>query len=114
MEVLKTKRIYKYTDEYRKKQVEDFLNSGESKEYWSRKLGIHTRTLSNWIKKFNTETENLNQIKFIELTPQVIEVKTKAISTPIKLEVGSVKLELSNTNDIEKTSELIKAVLKLC
>lgn len=112
MEVLKSKRIYKYTDEYRKKQVEDFLNSGESKEYWSHRLGIHTRTLSNWIKKFNTEAENLNQKDFIELKSQVNN--KKIISTPIKIEIGSVKLELSDTNDIDKTSELIKAVLKLC
>ena len=81
------KKVNHYSDEFKKRVVEEVLNGSESLEYYSRKYRIGgSTTISRWIDKFATE----------ELPTMAIKRKDSEELAELKAELALLKRELED------------------
>ena len=81
------KKVNHYSDEFKKRVVEEVLNGAESLGYYSRKYRIGgSTTISRWIDKFASE----------EIPPMAIKRKDSEELAELKAELALLRRELED------------------
>ena len=81
------KNVNHYSDEFKKRVVEEVLNGSESLGYYSRKYRIGgSMTISRWIDKFATE----------EISPMATKRKDSEELAELKAELALLRRELED------------------
>jgi len=81
------KNVNHYSDEFKKRVVEEVLNGSESLGYYSRKYRIGgSMTISRWIDKFATE----------EISPMATKRKDSEELAELKVELALLRRELED------------------
>ena len=81
------KNVNHYSDEFKKRVVEEVLNGSESLGYYSRKYRIGgSMTISRWIDKFATE----------EISPMATKRKDSEVLAELKAELALLRRELED------------------
>lgn len=102
------RKTRRYTEEERKKLMDDYNSSEKSKKDWCRDNNIPIATFHGWLQK-EILTSNEPRISFIELKKE----KEKK-NASVDIEIDNIKIQCKEINDIKKLLKVIEAVYEIC
>lgn len=124
MENEKKEKRKRFTEAERNEYAQRYIRSHKTKIEMSKEIGINTKTLSSWLKKYNVEnsksSKNSKNIKNedpvfieIEVMPKMV-IDKKSIAKPIQIQIGKIKLEMEEGYEFEKMMQVVRVVAETC
>ena len=93
----------KYTEEERKRWIEELKNSGSSIKSPDKKNYLSVSIVTVQMNRCNKKLKTSKDIEFIE-------INTPPPSHMLKMEIGDVNISVDGSTDLELLARLIKAV----